>query len=76
MRDSKCTVFTNVKVITPDRVIENAAVVVENGRIQDVLLDHESRHALDGVKIDGQGCYLAPGFIDLHCHGGGGHDFM
>lgn len=23
--------------------------------------------------VDGSGMYLTPGFIDLHCHGGGGH---
>jgi N-acetylglucosamine-6-phosphate deacetylase len=26
--------------------------------------------------IDAGGDYLVPGFIDLHCHGGGGDDFM
>jgi N-acetylglucosamine-6-phosphate deacetylase len=26
--------------------------------------------------LDAAGCYIAPGFIDLHVHGGGGHDFM
>ncbi len=26
-------------------------------------------------RIDLGGDYLAPGFIDLHCHGGGGHSF-
>lgn len=28
------------------------------------------------VEIDAGGCYLGPGFIDIHVHGGGGHDFM
>src|SRR5690606_13504887 len=28
------------------------------------------------VEIDAGGCYIAPGFIDIHVHGGGGHDFM
>jgi N-acetylglucosamine-6-phosphate deacetylase len=26
--------------------------------------------------IDAGGCYVSPGFIDIHVHGGGGHDFM
>lgn len=28
------------------------------------------------VVVDACGCYLVPGFIDLHVHGGGGYDFM
>jgi N-acetylglucosamine-6-phosphate deacetylase len=28
------------------------------------------------VVIDAGGRYVAPGFIDIHVHGGGGHDFM
>ena len=28
------------------------------------------------IEIDAKGKYIAPGFIDIHVHGGGGHDFM
>ena len=31
---------------------------------------------LPGERIDLAGGYLAPGFIDLHVHGGDGADFM
>lgn len=35
-----------------------------------------SHAAEDGVTVvDGQGRWLTPGFIDLHCHGGGGHPY-
>jgi N-acetylglucosamine-6-phosphate deacetylase len=30
----------------------------------------------DTIQINAQGKYVAPGFIDIHVHGGGGHDFM
>lgn len=30
----------------------------------------------DTLVIDAAGHYVSPGFIDLHVHGGGGHDFM
>ncbi|MCK7479170.1 MAG: hypothetical protein M0C28_18710 [Candidatus Moduliflexus flocculans] len=28
------------------------------------------------ATIDAAGAYVAPGFVDVHVHGGGGHDFM
>ncbi|HCL84006.1 MAG TPA: N-acetylglucosamine-6-phosphate deacetylase, partial [Chitinophagaceae bacterium] len=28
------------------------------------------------VELDANGNYISPGFIDIHVHGGGGHDFM
>lgn len=28
------------------------------------------------VKIDAHGLYIAPGFIDMHVHGGNGHDIL
>jgi len=28
------------------------------------------------AELDAQGKYISPGFIDIHIHGGGGHDFM
>src|SRR5690606_8083666 len=30
----------------------------------------------DAIEIDAKGQYISPGFIDIHVHGGGGHDFM
>jgi len=64
-------------VLTPKHVILNGTVIVENGKIVEV----GGRKGFDGeagdaVEIDAGGRYVAPGFIDIHVHGGGGHDFM
>ena len=61
--------FRNTRVILPDRVLPVAGVVVEDGRITAV-----GEHVRDGEDLGG--AYLAPGFVDLHVHGGDGADFM
>ena len=66
-------VIDNVKVIGRELVLEDSALKVEDGRIDAVGRAGTLR--ADRV-IDGKGMYLCPGFIDLHVHGGGGHDFM
>lgn len=75
MSGTERTLFTHVRVVTPERIRENLAVLTENGRICGLFPeDHVS--SADANIVNGQGRYLAPGFIDIHCHGGGGHDFM
>lgn len=66
------TVFTNGRVILADRILDGYSVTVEDGVISAVT---KSTDAADKV-IDLEGKYLAPGFIDMHTHGAGGHDFM
>lgn len=40
-------------------------------------LTAQTIRAAEGFSVvDGCGRYLAPGFIDIHLHGGSGHDFM
>ncbi|GGC08681.1 N-acetylglucosamine-6-phosphate deacetylase [Dyadobacter sediminis] len=64
----------NGDIITPYRYIRNGTVLVENGIIIGV---HEGNVDFPDAKvINANGNYIAPGFIDLHVHGGGGHDFM
>lgn len=62
------TTFANAKLIRADW-IENQTLVVEDGRIA-------AFGSSSGEVIDLGGKYLAPGFIDIHVHGGGGADFM
>ena len=64
----------NGKIITPYRIIPNGTVLVKDGVIVEVAAGDI---AVEGIKeIDAKGQFIAPGFIDLHVHGGGGHDFM
>ena len=64
----------NGHILTPYRCIKNGVVVVENGKITSI--GTQNIEVPNALEIDAKGCYIAPGFIDIHLHGGGGSDFM
>ncbi len=68
------TLFTNGIVVLPDRLAFRSTVAVDGDRIVGVLGPNQTQP--EGKRIDLAGAYLAPGFVDLHVHGGAGHDFM
>src|SRR6059058_5395814 len=67
--------FRNGAVILENSVIERGFVRVTADRIAAVGDESELRDAAEPV-IDLRGGYLAPGYVDLHVHGGAGADFM
>ena len=85
----KKTVILNANVITPFRVISDGYVLIEKDKIIEV--GENGKRKLDNITkelkelsdisesiniIDAGGRYAAPGFIDIHTHGGGGYDFL
>jgi N-acetylglucosamine-6-phosphate deacetylase len=64
--------FRNARLILPDR-IQRGALRVREGRIAEI----GSLAAAPGEEIfNCKGCYLSPGFIDLHIHGAQRRDTM
>ena len=71
--NEKIKIF-NGQILTPFRMIRNGTIVVTDSKISDVK---EGNQDVPGaIEIDAKGQYISPGFIDIHVHGGGGHDFM
>lgn len=64
----------NGQIVTPYRVIKDGTIIIKEGIIESVT---EGDQKISGAtEINANGNYIAPGFIDLHLHGGGGYDFM
>ena len=70
------TIYRNVQVITDGQILKDMDVFTEDGVIVNVLPRCETKTNLEAQVIDLNNCYLAPGFIDLHCHGGAGYEFV
>ena len=68
------TTIVNGTAILPDRLLENAVVVVDEQRI--VSVKSAGRIPRGAQIVDAAGGFISPGFIDIHVHGGAGADFM
>src|SRR5689334_3858477 len=64
----------NARIVTPSGINDNAALLVNEGKITALTDEHADIVAAQVINAGGK--YLSPGFIDIHVHGGGGYDFM
>lgn len=64
----------NGSIICPYRIIPRGTVLITGETI--TAISEGDIEAEDAIEIDARGNYISPGFIDIHVHGGGGHDFM
>lgn len=55
----------HVRAVLTDRIVEDATVVIEGGRIVSVA----ERGAAPSGALDGRGAFCLPGLIDTHCDG-------
>jgi len=73
---SERVIISGGRVVDPaNKRDELADVIIENGRIADVLAHVSTKTKRNGngasngaTVIDAQGCIVAPGFVDLHTH--------
>ena len=65
----------NAKIILPSSVLERGWLLIEDSKIKAFGIYNAPTFEADKV-IDAEGKIMLPGFIDIHCHGAVGHDFM
>lgn len=67
------TQIINGRIFTPQGWLNEGSVLMRDGKILEVT---NCDLALIGARlIDAKGMYIVPGFVSMHIHGGGGHDF-
>ena len=67
------TQIINGKIFTPQGWLDEGSVLMRDNKILEVT---NCDLALIGANlIDAKGMYIVPGFVCMHAHGGGGHDF-
>lgn len=74
------TTILGASIAANDRVVNNG-VISFAGKIIDFLgskeeWNHSPKADESSTVIDGYGMWVLPGFVDIHVHGGYGHDFM
>ena len=70
------TAFTASQLYTPFEEISNPLLVVEDGRISEVFSRSTKEIPGNTSLVDFGNTVLAPGFVDIHLHGGAGLDVM
>lgn len=70
MASQDSVAIVNARLVLPDRVIDQGTLLVEDGRI-DQILDRGTERV---ATFDLTGLTLWPGFIDVHIHGAVGVD--
>ena len=65
-------ILTNGKIVSEGKTLEDYDIIIADKKIVEIKPTAE----VNGEKINLKGNYIAPGFIEIHCHGGGGYEFI
>ena len=67
------TQIINGQILTPQGWLKDGSVLINDGKILEIT--NSDLAVIGATVIDAKGMFIVPGFISMHCHGGGGHDF-
>jgi N-acetylglucosamine-6-phosphate deacetylase len=73
MRSIMITALHNLQIISEGSIVKNKAVLITGDKITAIVDEHAIPENTE--KINLQGAFLAPGFIDLQIYGSGGKLF-
>ncbi|MGD1820864.1 MAG: N-acetylglucosamine-6-phosphate deacetylase [Pleomorphochaeta sp.] len=73
--------FFRAKIISSGEILTKNSLLIDDSKIifigtKEECLNYIKDKKLNYEEVDCKNNYLSSGFIDLHCHGGGGYDFM
>lgn len=68
--------LTSSALITPTEFVRNAVMIIRDGKIEAVGSREQLEIPIAARVEDYESGILAPGLVDLHIHGAGGHDLM
>jgi len=70
------TILKAGQLFTPLRRVEQPLVFIEDGQITEITSATHREVPSQGRILDFPDRILAPGYVDMHVHGGAGHDVM
>jgi N-acetylglucosamine-6-phosphate deacetylase len=68
--------FAAARLLTPSDLLEHPLLLVDHGRVVEVALHDSCQLPAAVVATDFGNGVIAPGYFDLHIHGGSGYDVM
>jgi N-acetylglucosamine-6-phosphate deacetylase len=72
MHENKMKAIINTHIVLADHIIYGGKILFD----QKGIIDYGDIPIPPQAElIDAHGCYTGPGFVDIHCHGGGGYWF-
>ena len=66
-------ILTNANIVSGGDIITDTDIIIDSGKITQLIPRGSNSY---GEIIDLKGNFIAPGFIDIHCHGADGHEFI
>ncbi len=64
------------RILTPQEELADSVIIVEGARITAIGHRDEVKIPEGAADYVASGMTVVPGFVDVHIHGAGGHDFM